>query len=180
VLNRRVNLDLADVVRARARPRYLDALDEPLRVRKDDRLALECIMGREKNPPAPKSTGCHRFDHHIDVVRVIQMFVRENDSVEFARIAGRNVRDRTNERARTGVDVDLGLPEAHPHAARRAELACHDESRPSGAEKEYGDHAGKLPVRASAVLQASAVTCGNVPWRISLDGRPSQRSSTVA
>lgn len=118
-------------------------------------------MRREQYAAAAKTAGRHRFDHHVHVARMIEMFVRENDAVEFARIARRNVRECANQSAGTWIDVQLRGAEAHPHAAGRSNLTRDHKSRASGAQEEYVYHDLAGSTRGWVLLPS--VTCRDTP-----------------
>src|SRR5579864_7080100 len=76
---------------------------------------------------------------------MIEVLVRENDRVEFARFAGWNRGERANECAGARVDVNLRylfgrVAEREPHPARGADLPCDDETRAACPEKANRNH----------------------------------------
>ena len=66
--------------------------------------------------------------------------MREHDRVERRGIARRHLRERAHERARAGIDVDVGPVSLEPEAARRANLFGDDPARAAGAQEAQRDH----------------------------------------
>ena len=138
VRDRRAQFDVTDAVGARALLQTFDPLGELLRVRQHDRLAVERVGRREHGAARTETAGRHRLDQYVDVAGMVEMLVRQDDRVEFARIARRDVRQRANQGSGPGIDVNAGLAEAHPHSAGGAQLACDDEAGAAAAEKKDG------------------------------------------
>ena len=77
--------------------RWLEPYDRTgvaLRVREHDGPVFERIGRRENLPATAKTARRHGLDQRVDVAGMVEMFVRKNDRIEFARIAGWNVRER--------------------------------------------------------------------------------------
>lgn len=74
------------------------------------------------------------------------------------------MRERTHQRAGTGVDMKLRLPEAHPHTAGRTKLARNDKTSTAGTQEEnanrVSDHTGLMYARAAVVLGRPAKKVG--------------------
>ena len=87
----RCRVDVADAIRTAARLEMLDPLDETPRVRQHDRLISKASAGASRAPRRPETAGRHRLDQGVDVARMVEVLMREDDCIELARIAGRNV-----------------------------------------------------------------------------------------
>ena len=74
------------------------------------------------------------------------MLVRQHDRIQLERDAWRDDAQRANERARAGIDVDLRLPEAHPHPAGCPDLARDHEPRSTGTEETDRRGVGHQPM----------------------------------
>jgi hypothetical protein len=153
---RRADRDAADVERIFAGADDPFARNEAARVRQHDRLhaLVERVARRAQRTPRTPAPLAHRFDHHVDVAGVIEMFVREHDRVERGRVAGRHLRERANERPGARIDVHVGAVGAQPEPGRRTNLLGDHPARAAGPEKLQRNHPGRF-WRAAAQLRAS-------------------------
>ncbi len=144
MFDRRTYIHIVDEVRARLLFEHVTHGHEARRIRKDHGFAFVRIKRCEQRAFGPEAADRHRFDHHVDVARMIEVLVRERDRVEVGGIAGWDGRGRAHERTRARIDVDLRRTslagKCHPHAARRANLLRDHEPGTGRTEKANGDH----------------------------------------
>src|SRR5438034_3445105 len=125
-----------------------DLLREVAQVVEDDRVAVERVARTEQPPAMAETAVCHRLDHHVHVVAVIEVAVADHDGVELGQIdlALRVLHDR----ARPRVEADARVAFFQVKAARRRDLLGDHEAGAGGA------HERELHVSATSLSGTSA------------------------
>src|SRR6266571_2334648 len=110
-----------------------DLLREVAQVVEHDRVAVERVARTEQFPAMAETAVCHRLDHHVHVVAVIEVAVADHDGVELGQVdlALRVLHDR----ARPRVEADARVAFFQVKAPRRRDLLGDHEAGAGGAHE---------------------------------------------